>query len=267
MAFRVLLIDNYDSYTYSLHHLIATACGTEPLTIANDAFASWAEVRSALPPFDAVVISPGPGHPDTPGDFGVCGEAIASGLPVFGVCLGHQGIALAFGGRVVPGAEPMHGRVSVVQRVGASTLLAELPERFEAVRYHSLVADEASLPACLRVTARSLDGAVQALEHTSLPVYGVQFHPESVSTQHGLQMMANFLRAAGFVRGDVHGPVRSGHPAGRAAVKGAHAAAAPPPPPPPPPLQPVLLLGDLPLRGLEAPAVFAALYAAAGVSL
>ena len=163
MAFRVLLIDNYDSYTYSLHHLIATACGAEPLTIANDAFASWAEVRSALPPFDAVVISPGPGHPDTPGDFGVCGEAIASGLPVFGVCLGHQGIALAFGGRVVPGTEPMHGRVSVVQRVGASTLLAELPERFEAVRYHSLVADEASLPACLRVTARSLDGAVQVV--------------------------------------------------------------------------------------------------------
>ena len=165
MAFRVLLIDNYDSYTYSLHHLIATACGAEPLTIHNDAFASWAEVRSALPPFDAVVISPGPGHPETPGDFGVCGEAIGSGLPVFGVCLGHQGIALAFGGRVVRGPEPMHGRVSVVQRVGASTLLAELPESFEAVRYHSLVADEASLPACLRVTARSLDGAVQ-VAHT-----------------------------------------------------------------------------------------------------
>ena len=139
MAFRVLLIDNYDSYTYSLHHLIATACGAEPLTIPNDAFASWADVRSALPPFD----------------FGVCGEAIGSGLPVFGVCLGHQGIALAFGGRVVRGAEPMHGRVSVVQRVGPSTLLADLPERFEAVRYHSLVAEEASLPACLRVTARS----------------------------------------------------------------------------------------------------------------
>ena len=158
MAFRVLLIDNYDSYTYSLHHLIATACGAEPLTISNDAFASWAELRSALPPFDAVVISPGPGRPDTPGDFGVCAEAIVSGLPVFGVCLGHQGIALAFGGRVVRaapsarvrsvplypylhrcslhncaataplrfdlqrlslqvrGAEPMHGRVSAVQR-------------------------------------------------------------------------------------------------------------------------------------------------------
>ena len=279
MAFRVLLIDNYDSYTYSLHHLIATACGAEPLTIPNDAFASWAELRSALPPFDVVVISPGPGHPDTPGDFGVCGEAIRSGLPVFGVCLGHQGIALAFGGRVVRGAEPMHGRVSVVQRVGPSTLLADLPQSFEAVRYHSLVAEEASLPACLRVTARSLDGAVQALEHTSLPVYGVQFHPESVSTQHGLQMVANFLRAAGFEQGGVQatlpravctGEARAtapsarapspqqapecrpldsgcgcGGPEGRAAVKGAHAAAAPQPlqplqpPQPPQPPQPV----------------------------
>jgi len=297
MAFRILLIDNYDSYTYSLHHLIATACGAEPLTIPNDAFASWAEVRSALPPFDAVVISPGPGHPDTPGDFGVCGEAIGSGLPIFGVCLGHQGIALAFGGRVVRGAEPMHGRVSVVQRVGPSTLLADLPESFEAVRYHSLVAEEASLPACLRVTARSLDGTVQALEHTSLPVYGVQFHPESVSTQHGLQMMVNFLRAAGFVQGGVQvtlprtvctGEARAAAPSARApspqqmpecrpldsgcgcgdpeVCAAVHAAAAPQSPQPPQPLQPVLLLCDLPLRGLESPAVFAELYGAAGVS-
>ena len=197
--FRVLLIDNYDSYTYNLHHLVASACGTAPLIVANDAFRSWSELQAALPSFHAIIISPGPGSPDRLDDFGICGEAItASRLPVLGVCLGHQGIALTFGGRVVRGEEPMHGRVSEVRRAEhcASTLLAGLPACFEAVRYHSLVVEEASLPPCLRVTARTLDGAVMAIEHSSQPVCGVQFHPESVSTQHGLQMMANFLRAA-----------------------------------------------------------------------
>ena len=213
---RVLLIDNYDSYTYNLHHLITDACdGEVPLTVANDAFGSWEELVRALPPFGAVVISPGPGSAERRADFGVCGGALTSGLPVLGVCLGHQGLALAFGGRVRRGAEPMHGRVSEVRVVEAeASLFAGLPSCFEAVRYHSLVVDEPSLPPCLRVTARSSDGAVMAIEHRSLPLHGLQFHPESVCTQHGRAMLANFVRlAAAWAPSDSSGSCAGHRPA------------------------------------------------------
>lgn len=185
---KTLLIDNYDSFTYNLFQLIAEANGDEPIVVHNDA-ADWAELREL--PVDNIVISPGPGSPDHEGDFGVCAEAIREAtVPVLGVCLGHQGMCWVHGGKVVGAPEVMHGRLSAVLHDG-SPLFAGIPREFQAVRYHSLCVEQ-PLPPELEAIARTSDGVVMALAHRTLPHWGVQFHPESICTDHGRQLLANF---------------------------------------------------------------------------
>ncbi len=184
---RLLLIDNYDSFTWNLFQLLAEAGGGEPTVVRNDEVPLAAIERRE---FEGIVISPGPGRPDRAADFGECEEVIRrSEVPLLGVCLGHQGIASAFGGRVRP-TEPVHGRPSWISHDG-SPLFTGTPERFRAVRYHSLIVSE--LPDCLRTTARGEYGEVMALAHIERPIWGVQFHPESAGTPHGLVLARNFV--------------------------------------------------------------------------
>lgn len=216
-----LLIDNYDSYTYNVYQMLAQVNGVAPLVVRNDDFGGdWTEAWHAFQrhaqqlsdcaggiPDDLalnVVISPGPGHPGVAADFGMCADAIRlAPVPVLGVCLGHQGLAQVYGGRVVSAPEVMHGRTSRVYYSNAdaaetedakssATLFSRIPDGFEVVRYHSLVADEASLPAELQVIARTEDGVVMALKHARKPQFGVQFHPEAVCSSFGYQLFQNF---------------------------------------------------------------------------
>lgn len=186
---RTLLIDNADSFTFNLFHLLAEVNGCEPVVVPND----WAEYSlSALDDFDNVVISPGPGTPVEPADFGICADVIAHAeIPVLGVCLGHQGIAYVHGGTVEHAPEPRHGRVSAIQHSGTD-LFAGLPSPFEAARYHSLAVTE--LPSSLVPTAWSDDGVLMGLAHTERPQWGVQFHPESIVTEHAADLLRNFRR-------------------------------------------------------------------------
>ncbi len=185
---RSLLIDNYDSFTYNLFQLLAEENGAEPVVVRNDE-ASWPELSRLE--FDNVVISPGPGRPQRRRDFGVCAEAIRHcEAPLLGVCLGHQGLGWVYGGRVGRAPEPLHGRLRAVEHAGAS-LFAGIPRRFEAVRYHSLCL-EGSLPAELEPIAWAEDGVVMAIAHRTRPQWGVQFHPESVATEHGRRLLRNF---------------------------------------------------------------------------
>ncbi|HEX2707925.1 MAG TPA: aminodeoxychorismate/anthranilate synthase component II, partial [Solirubrobacterales bacterium] len=185
---RTLLIDNHDSFTYNLFQLLAEVNGEEPLVVRNDE-RSWAEI--AARDFDNVVLSPGPGRPERREDFGVCAEAIRlAEVPLLGVCLGHQGLGWMYGGRVVHAPEPVHGRIANVRHRG-SPLFAGIPTEFTAVRYHSLCLRE-PLPADLRPIAWSDDGVLMALAHRRLPQWGVQFHPESICSEHGRRLLANF---------------------------------------------------------------------------
>ena len=190
---RPVVLDNYDSYAFNLVQALGELTGETAHVFRNDAVTL--EELEALAPTH-LLLSPGPGNPEDPAWFGVCREALlhfGPRIPVLGVCLGHQGIGAALGGRVVRAPEPRHGKPSPVLHDG-SPLFRGLPSPFEAMRYHSLVLDEASLPPDLRVTARTPDGVVMAVSHASWPLYGVQFHPESVGTPHGLQLLRNFLQ-------------------------------------------------------------------------
>ncbi|MCC8136773.1 MAG: aminodeoxychorismate/anthranilate synthase component II [Clostridiales bacterium] len=185
----VLLIDNYDSFSYNLYQLIG-AIRPDIQVIRNDA--CTAEEIAAMKP-EAIFISPGPGRPE---DAGVCVEMIRklSGyIPLFGVCLGHQAICQAFGATVTYAKELMHGKKSELIIEPDSVLFQGLHSGMTAARYHSLSVKEDTLPAALRVTARTADGEVMAVEHRDYPVYGVQFHPESVMTPDGLQVIKNFV--------------------------------------------------------------------------
>ncbi|MFE3071603.1 aminodeoxychorismate synthase component I [Streptomyces sp. NPDC059247] len=183
---RTLLIDNYDSFTYNLFQYIGEATGRSPVVVTHDA--DWSRLR--LDDFDAIVVSPGPGRPDRAKDFGISRRAIAdSGLPVLGVCLGHQGIAQLFGGTVSLAPEPMHGRASEVRHTGEGVFKG-IPSPFTAVRYHSLAATD--LPAELEPLAWSDDGVVMGLRHREKPLWGVQFHPESIGSDFGREIIANF---------------------------------------------------------------------------
>jgi para-aminobenzoate synthetase len=183
-----LLIDNYDSFTYNLFQLLAEENGVEPIVVRNDE-ASWEELARRR--FDNVVLSPGPGRPERQRDFGVCAEAIRRcEVPLLGVCLGHQGIGWVYGGRVVRAPEPLHGRIRPVAHAGAS-LFTGIPPRFDAARYHSLCL-ERPLPSDLEEIAWADDGVPMAVAHRSRPQWGVQFHPESVATEHGRRLLANF---------------------------------------------------------------------------
>jgi len=208
---KTLLIDNYDSFTYNLFQLLAEANGEEPIVVRNDE-ASWAELSRLG--FDNVVISPGPGRPDREGDFGVCAEAIRSSTaPLLGVCLGHQGLGCAYGALVAPAPEAMHGRLSAVLHHG-SPLFAGVPREFQAVRYHSLCIEQ-PLPDELRGIAWTSDGVLMALEHRERPLWGVQFHPESVCTEHGRRLIANFRDLSERFLGRASGASREelwGHP-------------------------------------------------------
>src|SRR5579859_2353430 len=189
MAVKVLLIDNYDSFTYNLVQAFLVL-GAEVDVHRNDAIS----VTRALERNPThLVISPGPG---TPRDAGVSMrmiEAFAGRIPIFGVCLGHQSLVEVFGGKVVRASRLMHGKVSPVQH-DCKGLFAGLPQDFEAGRYHSLIADAASVPAVLEVTARTAQGEIMGVRHRSLPIEGVQFHPESVLTPDGPQLIGNFLK-------------------------------------------------------------------------
>jgi para-aminobenzoate synthetase len=183
-----LLIDNYDSFTYNLFQLLAEVNGVEPTVVRNDE-ASWEELSGLG--FDNVVLSPGPGRPERARDFGVCAEAIRRcEAPLLGVCLGHQGLGWVHGGQVAAAPEPLHGRVRAVEHAGAP-LFAGIPGRFEATRYHSLCLAR-PLPDALEEIAWGEDGTVMAVAHRARPQWGVQFHPESIATEHGMQLLANF---------------------------------------------------------------------------
>jgi para-aminobenzoate synthetase len=187
----VLLVDNYDSFTFNLQHLLAAELGELPTVCHNDEIPFDALRRGE---FAALVISPGPGRPERAADFGGCARAILEfDLPVLGVCLGHQGIATAFGGAVEQAPAPVHGEATEIAHEGAP-MFAGLPPRFEAVRYHSWVVAE-PLPDCLEVTARAGDGSVMALAHRTRPIWGVQFHPESIGTPSGAALVRNFVAA------------------------------------------------------------------------
>ncbi|MDT0435497.1 MULTISPECIES: aminodeoxychorismate synthase component I [Streptomyces] len=184
---RTLLVDNYDSFTYNLFHYLSRVNGQEPEVIRNDDPA-WRP--GLLDAFDNVVLSPGPGTPHRPADFGLCAEIATEGrLPVLGVCLGHQGMALAHGARVGRAPEPRHGRTSAVRHDGTG-LFEGLPQPLEVVRYHSLAVTD--LPPDLEGTAFSPDGVLMALRHRTLPLWGVQFHPESIGTREGHRLLENF---------------------------------------------------------------------------
>ncbi|HEY8496782.1 MAG TPA: aminodeoxychorismate/anthranilate synthase component II [Limnochordales bacterium] len=188
----ILVIDNYDSFTYNLVQYLGEL-GAEPRVYRNDQI-SLDDMERLQP--DAIVISPGPG---TPEDAGVSLAAIrrfAGRVPILGVCLGHQCIAAAFGGRVVRARQLMHGKVSTVVHDGRG-IFAGVPSPLAACRYHSLIVDRETLPACLEVTAATEAGDIMGVRHRSWPVEGVQFHPESVFTPNGKAILANFLLLAG----------------------------------------------------------------------
>ena len=184
----LLLLDNYDSFTYNLFHYLGEL-GAEVLVRRNDALG--VDEALALRP-QAIVISPGPCDPDRAGISVDLVRAAAGHCPILGVCLGHQAIAQAFGGRIVRAPQVMHGKLSAIEHAGLG-LFRELPSPFSATRYHSLVAEPDSLPPCLEVTARTADGVIMAVRHRELPIHGVQFHPESIETEHGHRLLGNFL--------------------------------------------------------------------------
>ena len=193
MATDVVVVDHYDSYTWNLVHLIAGVTGLLPRVVQHDQVAA-ADVLT----HEFVVLSPGPGHPAVPADFSVGREVLLAGTrPVFGVCLGMQGLVTAYGGTVGRGV-PAHGAVANI-RHDAAGVFRDLPQDFAAVRYHSLQAT--TLPDSLMASAHSADGVVQGVRHRSLPLEGVQFHPESILSEHGAQMIANFLAGIGAVSG------------------------------------------------------------------
>jgi len=187
----ILLIDNYDSFTFNLVHYLGSL-GAEVVVHRNDKIAS-AEVIAADP--DSIVLSPGPCTPD---DAGICLDLIAKAapkIPIFGVCLGHQAIGQIFGGKVVRAPVPVHGKLSVIGHHGEGVFRG-INGPFRATRYHSLVVDRATLPDALAVTAQTDDRFVMGLMHRSLPVHGVQFHPESIASEHGHLVLKNFLDLA-----------------------------------------------------------------------
>ncbi|MFE0755342.1 anthranilate synthase component II [Inquilinus sp. NPDC058860] len=187
----LLLIDNYDSFTYNLVHYLGEL-GADTEVRRNDALT--VDEALALRP-DGIVISPGPCDPDKAGICMDLIQAAAGRVPVFGVCLGHQAIGQVFGGRIVRAPEPMHGKISPVHHHGGG-VLAGLPDNFEATRYHSLTIEPDSMPDSLEATAWTEDGVIMALRHRTLPIHGVQFHPESIASQYGHKILQNFLAIA-----------------------------------------------------------------------
>lgn len=191
VARRVVVLDNYDSFVYNLVQYLGEL-GAEPLVHRNDDV-TVEQVLDLEP--DGVLLSPGPGRPE---DAGILCDLIVPvaerGVPVFGVCLGHQAIGHVFGGSVVRAAELMHGKTSEITHLGTGVFTG-LVSPLTATRYHSLVVERESLPDCLSVTAETADGMIMGMRHRVLPIEGVQFHPESILTDHGHEMLRNFIGA------------------------------------------------------------------------
>ena len=188
----ILLIDNYDSFSYNLYQLIGSI-NPDIQVIRNDAM-RVAEIDALHP--EAIVISPGPGRPE---DAGICIETVqklGGHIPILGVCLGHQSLAMAYGGTVGYAKTLMHGKQSIAELDTASPLFCGLPDKTKVARYHSLSADPDSLPVCLQTIAKAEDDEIMAVQHKEYPVFGMQFHPESIMTPDGKQMLANFLDLA-----------------------------------------------------------------------
>jgi len=187
----ILLIDNYDSFTFNLVHFLGDVGGRCEV-VRNDKL-TVAEAMARRP--EAIVLSPGP---CTPNEAGICLaliEAAAGKIPILGVCLGHQAIGQAFGGDVIRAPAPMHGKLSAVTHDGTG-ILEDVPSPFNATRYHSLIVDRATMPDVLVPNAWTGDGIVMAMRHRDLPIFGVQFHPESIASEHGHRILANFLAIA-----------------------------------------------------------------------
>ena len=188
----ILLLDNYDSFVYNLDRYLQRL-GHPTLVLRSDSIGCDGVAR--LKP-SAILISPGPKDPDHAGCSMEVIRRFCSSIPILGVCLGHQAIGQALGGRIVRAKEPMHGKASWIRHT-SHRLLAGLPEKFQVGRYHSLVIDSQTLPDCLAPTAWTLDGTIMVVEHREHPVFGVQFHPESILTEHGYAILGNFLTQAG----------------------------------------------------------------------
>ncbi len=185
---KIILIDNFDSFTFNIAQMVGEVNGRDPLVLDNTV--PWREIRKI--PHDRIILSPGPGHPAIARDVGSTMEAIAGAtVPVLGVCLGHQCLSLHWGGQVVRAPEPMHGRTRRIRHFG-DPLFRGLPETFEVTRYHSLIS-QTPLPQDLQILAETEDGLVMALRHRTRPHWGVQFHPESICSQFGRELFANFL--------------------------------------------------------------------------
>jgi anthranilate synthase component 2 len=189
----LILIDNYDSFTYNLVHFLGEL-GAVCEVHRNDKI-TVSEVLDRCP--EGIVLSPGPCTPD---QAGICLDlvqaAAVKSVPLLGVCLGHQAIGQAFGGKVVRAPLPMHGKLSTIRHTGKGVFEA-LAGRFQVTRYHSLIVERVSLPSCLEVTADTSNGIIMGLQHRDLPIHGVQFHPESIASEHGHELLANFLKLAG----------------------------------------------------------------------
>lgn len=188
----ILLLDNHDSFVYNLDRYLKQL-GQSTLVVRSDAITLDAILRLDL---DAIVISPGPKAPDDAGCSMEVVRRLSNQIPILGVCLGHQAIGQAFGGKIVRANQPMHGKSSMIEHNG-SRLFHNIPKPFQVGRYHSLVIAPETLPDNLKVTAWTADQTIMAIEHTSMPVFGVQFHPESILTEGGYQLLTNFLDAAG----------------------------------------------------------------------
>jgi para-aminobenzoate synthetase component 2 len=185
----ILVIDNFDSFTFNLVQYIQEI-GEEVIVLRNDQV-SLKDITDMNP--DYILISPGPGNPDTAG---ICLDVVKNfyqEIPILGVCLGHQIIAQAFGGIIRKASKPMHGKISLINH-DQSEIFHEIPSPLPVTRYHSLVVDESSFPSCLEISARSNDGEIMAIRHKSFKVEGVQFHPESILTESGMQMVRNFFK-------------------------------------------------------------------------
>ena len=184
-----LLIDNYDSFSYNLFQYVGEL-NPDIKVIRNDEM-TIEEIRELKP--DRIILSPGPGRPEDAGIIIEAAKELGKDIPLLGVCLGHQAICAAFGATVTYAKALMHGKQSVVKQEGNCPLFAGLPETFSVARYHSLAADPETMPECLKVTARTEDGEVMAVQHREYPIYGVQFHPESILTPEGHKMLENFM--------------------------------------------------------------------------
>ena len=192
VARRVLIIDNYDSFTYNLVQQLGEI-GAEITVFRNDAI-DIAGIRAVAP--DAIVLSPGPGRPEDAGITCMVIEDLGGEIPILGVCLGHQAIGQVFGGEIVAAPTLMHGKTSQIHHQGTG-IFTGLPDPFTATRYHSLVIDPTTVPEVLEVTATTADGVIMGVAHRSLNIHGVQFHPESILSPLGPQLLATFLECAG----------------------------------------------------------------------